>query len=150
MFDKRLNTAWWVLRIGFGLGPIAAGTDKFFNLLTQWPMYLSPLVPRITHLRPETFMHIVGIVEICAGILVLSRYTRIAAYVVMFWLLGIAANLLSTGLFLDVAVRDIEISLGVFALAKLTEVRQSVAVQSHATSHENQALKHNVTQKAIA
>jgi|SRR5690242_1470755 uncharacterized membrane protein YphA (DoxX/SURF4 family) len=144
MFDKRLNTAWWVLRIGFGLGPIAAGTDKFFNILTQWPMYLSPLVPRITHLRPETFMHIVGIVEICAGILVLTRYTRIAAYIVMLWLIGIAINLLTTGLFYDIAVRDIEISLGVFALAKLTEVRQSVAVPT------TKALRQNVTQKAIA
>jgi uncharacterized membrane protein YphA (DoxX/SURF4 family) len=133
-----------VLRIGFGLGPIAAGTDKFFNILTQWPMYLSPLVPRITHLRPETFMHIVGVVEICAGILVLTRYTRIAAYIVMLWLIGLAINLLTTGLFYDIAVRDIEISLGVFALAKLTEVRQSVAVPS------TKALRQNVTQKAIA
>lgn len=144
MFDKRLNTAWWVLRIGFGLGPILAGLDKYFNILTQWPMYLSPLVPRITHLQPETFMHIVGVVEIAAGILVLSRYTRWGAYLVMFWLLGIAANLLTTGMFYDVAVRDIEISLGVFALAKLTEVRQSVALQSP------KSVKFTESTKAIA
>jgi uncharacterized membrane protein YphA (DoxX/SURF4 family) len=144
MFDKRLNTAWWVLRLGFGIGPIVAGTDKFFNILTQWQMYLSPLVPRITHLRPETFMHIVGVVEIAAGILVLTRYTRIAAYVVMLWLLGIAANILTTGMFFDIAIRDVEISLGVFALAKLTEVRQSVAVQS------STSVRNAVPQKAIA
>lgn len=30
-FDKRLNAAWWALRIGLGLGPIIAGIDKFFN-----------------------------------------------------------------------------------------------------------------------
>ena len=143
MFDRRLNTAWWVLRIGFGVGPIVAGLDKFFNILTQWSMYLSPLVPRITHLRPETFMHMVGAVEIAAGILMLTRYTRIAAYVVMLWLWGIAVNVLTTGMFFDVAVRDVEISLGVFALAKLTEVRQSVAVQTS-------SLKQTVTQKAIA
>ena len=143
MFDRRLNTAWWVLRIGFGVGPIVAGLDKFFNTLTQWSMYLSPLVPRITHLRPETFMHMVGVVEIAAGILMLTRYTRIAAYVVMLWLWGIAVNVLTTGMFFDVAVRDVEISLGVFALAKLTEVRQSVAVQTS-------SLKQTVTQKAIA
>ena len=143
MFDRRLNTAWWVLRIGFGVGPIVAGLDKFFNTLTQWSMYLSPLVPRITHLRPGTFMHMVGVVEIAAGILMLTRYTRIAAYVVMLWLWGIAVNVLTTGMFFDVAVRDVEISLGVFALAKLTEVRQSVAVQTS-------SLKQTVTQKAIA
>jgi uncharacterized membrane protein YphA (DoxX/SURF4 family) len=144
MFDKRLNTAWWVLRIGFGVGPILAGLDKYFNILTQWPMYLSPLVPRITHLQPETFMHMVGVVEIAAGILVLSRFTRWGAYLVMFWLLGIAANLLTTGMFYDVAVRDIEISLGVFALAKLTEVRQSVPLQSR------KSVKFTETTKAIA
>jgi uncharacterized membrane protein YphA (DoxX/SURF4 family) len=146
MFDKRLNTAWWVLRIGFGVGPILAGLDKYFNILTQWTMYLSPLVPRFTHLKPETFMHIVGLVEIAAGILVLTRYTRVAAYIVMFWLLGIAANLLTTGMFLDIAVRDVEVSLGVFALAKLTEVRQSVAVQSP----KAKSVKYTATQKAIA
>ena len=144
MFDKRLNTAWWVLRVGFGLGPIIAGTDKFFNLLTQWPMYLNPLATRITHLRPETFMHIVGIVEIAVGILVLTRHTRIAAYVLMFWIWGIALNLLTTGMFFDDVVRDVEISLGVFALAKLTEVRQSIAVKSA------KSVKQNVTQQAIA
>jgi uncharacterized membrane protein YphA (DoxX/SURF4 family) len=144
MFDKRLNTAWWVLRIGFGVGPILAGLDKFFNILTMWPMYLSPLVPKITHLQPETFMHIVGVIEIAAGILVLTRYTRFAAYVVMLWLWGIAINVLTTGMFFDIAVRDVEISLGVFALAKLTEVRQSAAVQSP------KSLKYEETHKVIA
>jgi uncharacterized membrane protein YphA (DoxX/SURF4 family) len=144
MLDKRLNTAWWVLRIGFAVGPIVAGVDKFFNILTQWSMYLNPLATRITHLQPETFMHIVGIVEIAAGILVLTRYTRLAAYIVMLWLIGIAANLLSTGLFYDIAIRDVELSLGAFALAKLTEVRQSVAVKTA------NSVKYTATQKAIA
>jgi uncharacterized membrane protein YphA (DoxX/SURF4 family) len=144
MFDKRLNTAWWVLRIGLGVGPIVAGLDKFFNILTMWPMYLNPLAPRLTHLTPETFMHIVGIVEIAAGILVFTRYTRIAAYIVMLWLLGIATNLLTTGMFFDIAIRDVELSLGAFALAKLTEVRQSVAVQSP------KSVKYTATQKVLA
>lgn len=29
--DPRLNVAWWALRIGLGVGPIAAGFDKYFN-----------------------------------------------------------------------------------------------------------------------
>ena len=28
-FDSRLETSWWALRIGLGLGPIIAGADKF-------------------------------------------------------------------------------------------------------------------------
>jgi uncharacterized membrane protein YphA (DoxX/SURF4 family) len=125
MFDSRLNSAWWVLRIGLGIGPIVAGADKFTNLLTNWEMYLNPLGPRLLHVQPVTFMHLVGVVEILAGILVLSRLTRYAAYIVMIWLIAIAINLVTQGTFFDLAVRDIEISLGAFALAKLTEVREA-------------------------
>jgi uncharacterized membrane protein YphA (DoxX/SURF4 family) len=133
-FDSRLNQAWWVLRIGLGLGPLIAGADKFTNLLANWEMYLNPLAPKLLHVAPSTFMHLVGVIEMIAGILVLTRFTRIASYIVMAWLIGIALNLVSQGTYFDLAVRDIEISLGAFALAKLTEVRQAVRVQSESTS----------------
>lgn len=125
--DPRLDRTWWVLRVGLGLAPILAGADKFFNLLTNWEMYLNPLIPRISHLQPATFMHLVGIIEISAGLLIFTRYTRWAAYVVMAWLISIALNLVSQGAFFDVAVRDLEMSLGAFALAKLSEVREQAA-----------------------
>ncbi len=123
--NARVNQAWWVLRIGLGLGPLLAGADKFFNILTNWEMYLNPLVPRLLHIQAVTFMHVVGVVEMVVGILVLTRFTRYAAYVVMLWLLGIALNLVSQGHFFDIAVRDVEIALGAFTLAKLSEVRAS-------------------------
>jgi uncharacterized membrane protein YphA (DoxX/SURF4 family) len=132
-FDPRLSHAWWTLRIGLGLAPILAGLDKYFNLLTDWEMYLNPLIPRLLHISAPAFMHIAGAVEIVAGLLVFSRFTRYAAYIVMVWLLAIAASLVTQGLFFDVAVRDVEISLGAFVLAKLTEVRQS-ALRDHALS----------------
>lgn len=125
--DSRLNRAWWVLRIGLGVGPIVAGLDKFFNFFTDWGMYLNPLAPKLLHIQPATFMHIVGVVEMLAGIAVLTRYTRFAAYIVMVWLWCIAANLVTQGAFLDVAVRDVEISLAAFTLAKLSEVREAAA-----------------------
>lgn len=128
--DERLNRTWWVLRIGLGVGPILAGLDKFFNLLTNWEMYLNPLAPKLLHLQPATFMHIAGVVEIAVGVAVLTKYTRYAAYVVMIWLWCIAANLVSQATFFDVAVRDIEISLGAFALAKLSEVRAMATQRS--------------------
>ena len=122
-FDHRLNTAWWALRIGLGLGPIIAGIDKYFNVLTDWSMYLSPLATKVVPVSAATFMHVVGIVEIIAGLIVLSRWTRTGSYVVMVWLLGIAVNLLTTGMFYDLAVRDVEIAVGAFALSQLTAVR---------------------------
>ena len=131
MLDERIDRAWWVLRIGLGLGPILAGLDKYFNLLANWEMYLNPLVPAVLHIHAVTFMHIVGVIEIAAGIAVLTRYTRYAAYVVMVWLWCIALSLISQGAFFDVAVRDLEISLGAFALAKLSEVRSTVVETNH-------------------
>ena len=144
---SRLNHAWWTLRIGLGLGPLIAGLDKFFNLLTSWEMYLNPLAPRLLHVSPAAFMHIVGIVEIIAGILVLTRFTRIAAYIVMVWMWAIAASLIAQGMFLDLAVRDIEISLGAFALAKLTEVREMAFIASgsatNPTMSQTDAVQHH-------
>jgi uncharacterized membrane protein YphA (DoxX/SURF4 family) len=119
--DGRLNQSWWALKLAFGLVPIVAGLDKFFNLLTDWTQYLSPLIARMV---PATaFMQAVGVIEIVAGILVLSKLTRLGAYVVAAWLVGIAVNLLTTGHFLDVAVRDVVMAVGAFTLARLSEVR---------------------------
>jgi hypothetical protein len=56
-------------------------------------------------------MHIVGGTEIFAGLLVFSRFTRYAAYIVMAWLLAISASLVAQGLFLGIVVRDIKLSL---------------------------------------
>jgi hypothetical protein len=78
-------------------------------------------------LAPSTFMQLVGIVEIAAGVLVLSKLTRIGAYVVAAWLVLIALNLLTTLRFFDVAVRDLVLALGAFTLARLTEVRATEA-----------------------
>jgi len=124
--DHRLNVAWWTLRIGLGVGPFLAGLDKFFNLLTNWDMYLNPVIPQMLHVAPATFMHIVGVVEMVAGLLVFTRWTRYAAYIVAAWLVAISASLVSQGLFLDIAVRDLELALGAFVLAKLTEIREAV------------------------
>lgn len=123
--SKAISTAWWTLRIGLGVGPIVAGLDKFTNLLTRWEMYLAPPIERMLPMSGATFMHIVGVVEILAGILVLSRWTRWGGYVVAGWLIGIALNLVMTGMFFDLAVRDLEIALGAFALAKLSEARDN-------------------------
>ena len=39
---------------------------------------------------------------------------------------AIAINLISTGMFFDVAVRDVEMALAAFVLARMTEVRRDV------------------------
>lgn len=139
--DPRLNSAWWALRIGLGLGPILAGIDKYFNKLTDWTMYLSPVATKVVPVSPSTFMHIVGVVEIVAGLIVFSRYTRIGSYIVGAWLLAIAVNLVTTGMFYDLAVRDVEIAVGAFALSQITAYRErSLAIRTRVREAEPRAM----------
>jgi len=119
-----LNSAWWALRVGLGLGPFLAGLDKFFNILADWGMYLSPLAERFLPVSPPVFMRAVGVVEMGVGLLILAGQTRIGGYLAMGWLLAIAANLVTTGMFYDLAVRDVEIAIAAYALARLTEARK--------------------------
>jgi len=125
--DKHMNSSWWALRIGLGVAPFLAGLDKFFNLLTKWELYLNPLVLRLIPVAPATFMRAVGIIEMIVGLAILTRWTRLGAYVAAAWLVGIALNLVAMGAFLDVAVRDLLLAVAAFTLARLTEARQSEA-----------------------
>ena len=131
-YTDRLNLARWVLKIGLGVGPVITGFDKFFNKLADWGMYLSPLATKAVPVTGPAFMHAVGVVEIIAGLIVLSRWTRIGSYIVMLWLLGIAVNLLTTGLFYDLAMRDVEIAIGAFALAQLSALNDEQAATNRA------------------
>jgi uncharacterized membrane protein YphA (DoxX/SURF4 family) len=130
--DRRLDSVWWALRLGLGLGPFLAGLDKFFNLLAQWDMYLSPAVTKLLPVSGAAFMRVVGVTEMIVGLAILTKWTRIGAYVAMVWLVLIAVNLVTTGNFFDLAVRDLEIAIGAYALARLTEVREEAAAGSTA------------------
>jgi uncharacterized membrane protein YphA (DoxX/SURF4 family) len=128
--DSRLNAAWWALRIGLGVGPILSGIDKYFNRLTDWTMYLSPLATKVVPVSATTFMRGVGLVEIIAGLIVLSRWTKIGSYIVGLWLIGIIVNLLTTGMFYDLAMRDAEIVIAAFALSQLTTYREDAVAKT--------------------
>lgn len=108
-----------LLKYTFGLVPIVAGADKFTNLLTRWTDYLPAGMAGLLPMSPETFMLVVGVIEIIAGILVLTR-TELGAYVVSAWLVCIALVLLAGGHFFDVAVRDLVMAIGAYTLARLT------------------------------
>lgn len=113
-----------LLKLTYGIVPIAAGADKFLNLLTQWDNYISPSIAGLLPMDASSFMMVVGVVEIIAGILVFTK-TRIGAYVVSAWLIVIALSLLFTWHQVDVAVRDIVMAIGAFTLAKLTQLNET-------------------------
>ena len=121
--EKRLESAWRALRIGLGFGPLLAGLDKFFNVLANWETYLSPAAETLLPVPGPVFLRVVGVVEMIVGLLILTRWTRLGAYVAMGWLTAIAVNLAAMGTF-DIAVRDLEIAIAAYALARLTEARE--------------------------
>lgn len=125
--ESGLRTAWWALRLMLGVGAFAAGLDKFFDLLTTWNMYLAPWVGALVPVSETTFFRAIGVFEMVGGLLVLGRWTRVGAYLLGAWLAAIAIQLASSGMFYDLAVRDLEIATGAFALAKLSEWRRARA-----------------------
>jgi uncharacterized membrane protein YphA (DoxX/SURF4 family) len=134
MHIDRLTTPWWALRAGLGAAAFLAGLDKFFNLLADWPGYLSPLVAHVLPLSPTSFMHVVGVVEMLVGAVILAGYTQLGGYVAAIWLVGIAANLVTTGHYFDVAVRDVAMAIAAFTLARLTEVGVGAEVRDRVTT----------------
>jgi hypothetical protein len=125
------HQAFQILRLGFTVAPIIAGLDKFLGLLTNWDKYLAPQVSSTLGVSPHTFMMIVGVIEIIAG-LVVAVNPRFGGYLVSAWLVGIIVNLLLVGGFLDVALRDLGLSMGAFALARLAEAEAHVRVATPA------------------
>ncbi|MFG0246541.1 MAG: DoxX family membrane protein [Phycisphaerales bacterium JB052] len=120
--NNSLNALYNPLWLCYGLVPIVAGLDKFTNLLTDWTQYLPGIATKLLPVSPAAFMMVVGVIEIVAGIVVLSKLTRLGAYVVMVWLVLIAINVAMAG-FLDIAVRDLVMALGAYTLAGLAAAR---------------------------
>ena len=120
--DDQLNTRTGALRLACGLTATLAGLDKFFNLLADWSAYVSPLAAQLLPVSPETFMYAVGIIEIAVGIAILGVAPVLGAYVASAWLLLVAGNLVLAGA-LDVAVRDVVMSVAAFTLARLLQLR---------------------------
>lgn len=110
--------AFRALQLGFVVAPIVAGLDKFLNLLTDWPQYLAPVFPDLIGVSPATFMAVVGVVEIVAGATVALK-PRFGGFLVAGWLAGIILNLSLVGGYWDIALRDLGLAIGAFALARL-------------------------------
>src|SRR5262245_924057 len=126
LVSKELNAGYWALRTAFGLGPLVAGLDKFTNRLVDWERYLSPVIRQMLPISGALFMRIVGGIEIIVGLAILFGATRVFGYIAMIWLWAIAANLILSGGYYDIAMRDILLGMGAYALARVTEAKYSV------------------------
>jgi hypothetical protein len=134
--DRRLASTWWTLKISLGAAPFLAGLDKFFNLLTNWTDYLNPVALQFVPVSPDVFMRGVGVVEMIVGLAILTRWTKLGAYLAAGWLVAIAVSLVSMEKFYDVAIRDLLLAVTAVALARLTAVRQAEQEQPVAARWE--------------
>lgn len=124
---KKVDCTWWMLKLTYGLVPIVAGLDKFgIDFITNWSKYIPPQVLSMSDMSPTHFVYLVGLIEVVAGIIVLSKWTRFGAYLVAAWLLLIAVNLLMIGGLIDIAIRDVVIAIGGIALGNLTKIREEM------------------------
>ena len=135
MQDK-LQSVQTISRFALGLMAFLAGLDKFFNLLTNWEQYVSPMAQRMLPLSPTALMHVVGVVEMVVGLAILTKATRLGAYVAAAWLVCVSLALLTTGQYFDIAVRDLELAVAAFVLAKLTEIREASTVEAKSVSRQ--------------
>ena len=126
--DRGIDSARRALKVTFGVVPFLAGLDKFFNLLADWPRYVSPVAEAILPVSGQTLMYFAGVVEMMVGIAILTRWTVIGSYVAAVWLVAIAINLVASGTFLDVAVRDLAMATAAYTLARLSEARESARI----------------------
>src|SRR3954465_5214594 len=118
--------AFLVMRIAFTVAPILFGLDKFANVLTDdWTRYLATQFNAIIPGRASDAMHIVGVVEIAAG-LVVAVVPRFGGLLVAAWLGGIIVSLLLAGGYGDIALRDFGLLAGAVSLSLLAGAQEGV------------------------
>jgi hypothetical protein len=108
-----------LLRIGLTVAPILFGLDKFAHVMVDdWTRYLAPQFNDLIPGSAADAMHIVGVVEIAAG-LVVAVAPRLGGLLVAGWLGGIIVSLLLVGGYGDIALRDFGLLLSGLTLSRL-------------------------------
>ena len=111
--------AFLLLRITFTVAPILFGLDKFVGfMIDDWTKYLATEFNDLIPGNASDAMHIVGAVEIAAG-LVVAVVPRFGGFLVAAWLAGIIVSLLLVGGYGDIALRDFGLLLAALTLARL-------------------------------
>lgn len=110
-----------ILKFTFTIVPVVAGLDKFTNILCDWTQYINPSILGMLPITGSTFMMIVGIIEIIAGVLVFIN-PKVGGLIVSAWLALIALTLLAGWNFADVAVRDLVMAISAFSMTRLASI----------------------------
>ena len=111
-----VEQAFSVLHVALIALPIVAGIDKFTRVLVDWRQYLAAPLGRL--FGEELLLLGAGGIEVALGLLVAFK-PSVGGWALAAWLWLIVANLLLAGGFLDIALRDLALSLGAVAVARL-------------------------------
>jgi len=126
--ENKFNSMWTIAKYIYGLVPIVIGIDKLkLFYIVNWNIYVSSFVESmfpIIYLVP-----VVGIIEIAAGLLILTKYPKFGAYLVAAWLGLIIVNLCMIGGLYDIILRDVAIAFGYIMFAWLTELKETAVRQ---------------------
>lgn len=120
------GTAFQILRVAFAALALLAGMDKFFGVVGPWRDYLAPDIPDLLGVSPQSVLHAAGVLEILTGLLVAFR-PAVGGWLMAAWLWAVVANLLTLPGHYDIALRDLALSLGAVALARLAPRRPRAA-----------------------
>lgn len=125
--QKKVMVSWNLLRYSYGVVVLLAGLDKVFgtDLIVNWPKYVSPLAESLLPFSVGTFLVIIGIVEVVVALMLLTKFTRLGAYLATGWLLIIAINLLMLG-YIDIAIRDVLLAVGAYTLGILSAAEEEM------------------------
>lgn len=74
--------------------PLIAGVDKYFNLITNWEKYISPVFRPLLPVSTKTAMRFAGITEVAIGLYTVKR-PRIGSSLFALLMSGIIINLLT-------------------------------------------------------
>lgn len=118
--DWSLSGTWNTLRLTYGIGFIVLGVDKFFNFLVNWQVYLWEELPLTLGMDPMLFVYAAGVIEVVAGLAILSRFARAGGYILGTWLVLVTVNLALAGGFWEVAISQLMLAFGAYSFAMLT------------------------------
>ena len=110
--------AFELLRYGYTSLLILCGIDKFFLVLTDWTQYQSVTALQITHLTHHELLAASGLIEIFLGILV-AFHPRVGSIFTGIWLLAITTNLLMFPDDYYIALLNLILAIGAFAMSVL-------------------------------
>src|SRR5579863_1061023 len=127
--DQKLNSMWTIGRYVYGLVPILIGADKFTYFIVNWNIYVSPFVA--SYFPITYFVPIVGIIEIVAGLLILTKFPRFGAYLVAAWIGLVIVNLFMIGDMYDIILRDVAIAFGYIMFGLLTQLKETARPTSY-------------------